>query len=339
MRIENYFVGALLAVAASTGAIAAQAWTPFNHVGDLLISDQFNNRVIEVTKDGNIVWSWGLGPTDFSANSVVGVNDAERIGENTLMAGTGLPPGIDPYCKKKKGCPDERVMLVDRAGNILWQYGQFGVVGNGPNELSAPVQATWTPQNTVYITDQGNNRVIEVDMKKNILWEFDDLNSPNSALLLSNGNILIADEGNNRVIEVKRSTKAIVATYTAQGTMSGPAFASKLPNGKILVTDGGNNRIIMVDSNDTVVFEYFTNKQKGSNPNPAPSHAVMTQDGNIVISDQINERVIVIDKKMHVIHQYGILNTPGYGTSNTQQGIDWPNDAKVIGDWTGLTLP
>ena len=60
---------------------------------------------------------------------------------------------------------------------------------------------------------------------------------------------------------------------------------------------------------------------------------------NIVISDQINERVIVIDPKKHIVHQYGILNTPGYGTSNTQQGIDWPYDAKVIGDWTGLTEP
>jgi hypothetical protein len=339
MKIGNYFAGSVLAVMASMPGFPASAFTPFNTLGNLLISDQFNNRVIEVNKRGDIVWSWGNGPTDFSASSVVGVNDAERIGDNTLMAGTGLPPGIDPYCTKKKGCPDERVMLVDRAGNILWQYGQFGVSGNGQNELNTPVQATWTPSNTVYITDQGNNRIIEVDMKKKILWEFDDVSSPNSAELLDNGIVLIADEGNNRVIEVKRSTKKIVATYTAQGTMNAPAFASKLPNGTFLVTDGGNNRIIILDHADKVVFQYFTNKQKKSNPNPAPSHAIMTLEGNIVISDQINERVIVIDKNMHIIHQYGILNTPGFGTSNTQQGIDWPYDAKVIGDWTGLTQP
>ena len=339
MKIGNYFVGAALALAASMGSIPASAWTPFNTVGNLLISDQFNNRVIEVNKKGDIVWSWGLGPTDFSANSVVGVNDAERVGPNTLMAGTGLPPGIDPYCTKKKGCPDERVMLVNRAGKILWQYGQFGVTGNGPNELNAPVQATWTPSNTVYITDQGNNRVIEVDMKKNIIWEYDGLSFPNSALLLPNGDILIDDSGNNRVIEVDPSTMAIVATWTAGGTLNGPAFASMLPNGNVLITDAGNNRIVIVDPSDTVVFQYYTNKQKNSNPNPAPSHAIMTQEGNIVISDQINERVIVIDQHMHILHQYGILNTPGYGTSSTQQGIDWPYDAKVIGDWTGLTEP
>ena len=32
----------------------------FNHEGNLLISDQFNNRVIETTPRGEIIWSFGL---------------------------------------------------------------------------------------------------------------------------------------------------------------------------------------------------------------------------------------------------------------------------------------
>jgi hypothetical protein len=71
-------------------ATAAMAGT-FNQPGNTLISDQFNNRVIEIDRQGQIVWSFGLGPRDFTANSIVGVNDAERIGRNTLMAGTGIP--------------------------------------------------------------------------------------------------------------------------------------------------------------------------------------------------------------------------------------------------------
>ena len=50
----------------------------FNHEGNLLISDQFNNRVIETTPRGEIIWSFGLGPTDFSENSIIGVNDARE---------------------------------------------------------------------------------------------------------------------------------------------------------------------------------------------------------------------------------------------------------------------
>ncbi len=30
-------------------------------LGDILIADQFNNRVIEATATGDIVWSYGLG--------------------------------------------------------------------------------------------------------------------------------------------------------------------------------------------------------------------------------------------------------------------------------------
>ena len=35
----------------------------FNQPGNILITDQFNNRVIEIAPDGDIVWHFGLGPT------------------------------------------------------------------------------------------------------------------------------------------------------------------------------------------------------------------------------------------------------------------------------------
>jgi hypothetical protein len=350
MQRQVSILGALAFSAVAALASPTSSWAAagaFNRPGNILISDQFNNRVIEVNKKGKIVWSFGLGPTDFSPNSVLGVNDAERVGNDTLMAGTGIPAGVDPNCNN--GCADNRVMLVNSKGKIVWQYGQFGVTGSGPNELNAPVQATYTKHKTVYITDQGNQRVIEVDKTGNILWQYgttgvsgsgpDELNNPNSAELLKNGDVLIADEGNNRVIEVVPASNSIVATYTAQGTLSGPAFASQLKNGDVLIADGGNNRVVTVDSGDNVQFQYFTNTQQGSNPNPLPSRAIETKDGNIVISDQFNNRVIVIDANQNLLAQYGNLNSIGYGTMNTQQGLYAPYDAKVIGDYTGLTPP
>lgn len=358
--------GAATMLVISLVAIPAWAARPdhskFNHPGNILISDQFNNRVIETDQKGNIVWSFGLGPNDFSANSIVGVNDAERVGHDTLMAGTGIPAGVDPDCPD--GCVDSRVILVNENGNIIWQYGQFGVNGSGPDQLNAPVQATYAADHTVFITDQGNQRVIEVDKNQNILWQYgttgvsgngsDHLNNPNSAELLKNGDVLIADEGNNRVIEVNKTTLNVVATWTAQGTMNAPAFASELPDRQILVSDSGNNRIITVDSTDTVRFQYLTNTQAGSNPNPAPTRAVLaSKDGNgarvrpdgdqgnkrILISDQFNNRVVLIDMKGEILAQYGNLNQSGYGTSSTMQGLYAPYDAKIIGDYVGLTRP
>src|SRR5437588_7263305 len=131
----------------------------FNQPGNILITDQFNNRVIEISPSGNIVWQFGNGPGDTSANAIVGTNDAERVGNDTLMSGTGIPAGATTNCKK--GCVDNRVILVDQSGNIVWQYGQFGVTGFGPNQLNTPVQNTFLPSGNVFITDQGNERIIE----------------------------------------------------------------------------------------------------------------------------------------------------------------------------------
>ena len=124
LLIQIIFSAALVAVVLASTVPAAAA----DHY---LIADQFNNRVIEVDHRGNIVWHFGLGPADFSPASIIGVNDAQRVGELTLMAGTGTPGGQPeaPNCTNPSGCPDNRVLLVDRGGNIVWQYGQFGVAG------------------------------------------------------------------------------------------------------------------------------------------------------------------------------------------------------------------
>jgi len=316
---------------------------------NILIADQFNNRVIEIDPRGDIVWSFGKGPSDLSPLSIIGVNDAERIGPFTLMAGTGAPPGTEPACPDAvNGCPDNRVLLVDHKGRVVWQYGQFAVTGSGPDELNTPVQNTWLPDEHVLITDQGNQRVIEVTLSKEIVWQYgttglsgsgpDQLNSPNSAELLRNGHVLIADENNNRAIEVTHD-KQIVATFTAGGSVSGVAFASRLPDGHTLITDSNNSRIVEVDATDKIVWQYVTNLQPGSNPSPLPTRAVRLEGGDTLISDQFNHRVIRVNTAGSIVASYGNLNAPGFGTMNVSQGLNGPYDAKVIGDFTGLTPP
>ncbi|GAC1544688.1 MAG: hypothetical protein NVS2B17_26120 [Candidatus Velthaea sp.] len=60
------------------------------------------------------------------------------------------------------------------------------------------MQSTFLPNRHVLITDQANERVIEVGRSGHIAWQygmtgtigsaFDQLNNPNSAELLENGN-------------------------------------------------------------------------------------------------------------------------------------------------------
>ncbi|HWX22635.1 MAG TPA: hypothetical protein VN578_22255 [Candidatus Binatia bacterium] len=324
----------------------------FNRRGDILIADQFNNRVIEATLEGKIVWSFGLGPNDFSAHSIIGCNDAQRVGRFTLMAGTGTPPNVIPQAPN--GAVDNRVILVDEHGRIVWQYGQFGQTGSGPNLLSTPVQSTWLPTFHVLITDQGNNRIIEVGLHKHIVWQYpgsntnasDQLSSPNSAELLENGHILIADENNSRAIEVTRDDE-IVATFTASGTLGACAFASRLDNGDTLLTDTSNAQAVEVDPHDKVVWQFATATDPMSITNPLPTRAVRLSDGDTLISDQFNNRVIRVSHAGNIVFSYGlplaggttIGNNVGYDLHTTQNGLYAPYDAKVVGNYTGLTPP
>ncbi len=321
----------------------------------ILIADQFNNRVIEVDRETHkVLWHFGDGSDVPGPHSVVGTNDAERFGPYTLVSGTGIPPSNPalPGCSTPaSGCADNRVFIVDKSAHIVWQYGKAGVTGAGPSELNTPVQAAFLsgfsdhPGFHVIITDQGNARVIVVDLfTKDIVWQYgttgvtgsgeNQLNNPNSAEVLESGNVLIADENNNRAIEVTPD-KRVVHVYSAGGTTSGVAFATRLQNGHTLITDSNNSRIVEVNSADKIVWQYATNTMSGSNPSPLPTRAVRLKNGHTLISDQFNNRVIEIDHEGDVVFTQGVLNVAGVGFDM----LNGPYDAKVIGDFTGLTPP
>lgn len=348
--ILSIFLGGWLLAAAQS----------FNSPDNTLIADQFNNRVIEVDPHGTIVWHFGLGPSDFSSASIIGTNDAQRVGTFTLMAGTGTPGGQSeaPACTNPSGCPDDRVLLVDSAGHIVWQYGQFGVAGSGPDQLNVPVQNTWIPGGHVLITDQANERIIEVNLEKHIVWQYgmtgvsgngpEQLNNPNCAELLPNGHILICDENNNRAIEVTRDGR-IVWQYGSgdpniNEPVSGVAFASRLNNGHTLITDSNHARVVEIDQNKNVVWQYFTCTGQGCNlprgTGPLPTRAVRLKNGNTLISDQYNHRVIEVNQAKQIVRTFGHLHSLSYNTVTVNDGgLNSPYDAKRIGDYTGLTPP
>lgn len=223
------------------------------------------------------------------------MNDAQRVETFTLIAGTGAPAGTKPTCPT--GCADNRVILVNQAGQIVWQYGQTGVSGAG----------------------------------------FNQLNNPNSAELLTNGNILIADENNNRVIEVNQyhQIKWRYGDPAITTILNGAAFANRLPNGHTLITDSNNNRIIELDIDKEVVFTYQTNARHGSMAMPLPTRAVRLRNGHTLISDQFNHQVIEINEQSDIVFAQGKVGTIGVAFNL----LNAPYDAKVIGDYRGLTPP
>jgi hypothetical protein len=319
----------------------------FNGTGNMIISDQFNNRVIEIDLQGNIVWSFGDGSSVAGPTSIVGPNDVERIGEKTLIAGSGAAAGDEPTCIED--CLDNRVIMVDRSGNIVWQYGQAGVKGAGDNELDTPVAATFLPNGHILIADQGNQRIIEVTRERKIVWQqgttgvagagFNELASPNSAELLANGNILIAEQDNHRVSEVSRDHH-LVWSYgdpndTSGAILGNPSFASRLDNGNTLIDDGGDHaRVIEVTPDGQVVWEFITNARPGAT-NTDPSNAVRLRNGHTLITDKENSQVIEVDAAGTIVREIGTVGVAGNGPGQ----LNKPYDARIVRDFTGITSP
>ncbi|MDQ6855970.1 MAG: PQQ-binding-like beta-propeller repeat protein [Candidatus Dormibacteraeota bacterium] len=322
----------------------------FNAEGNLLISDQYNNRAIELDPESRaIVWSFGSGNPSLcnpGPGAIIGPNDAERLGDGlTLLAGTGVPQGASPV-DPNFSCADNRVIVVNQKGKIVWQYGRPGVTGSGPNQLNVPVFAIQLPSRNIMVVDQGNNRVIEIDrFTRSIVWSYGPtsgpgaLNNPNSAELLRNGHVLIADENNNRVIEITRAGQ-IVWQYGSGSPSAGrpiqiAAFASRLPNGHTLITDSGHSRVIEVTEDKTIVWQYFTNRAPNSSTTPQPSNAVRLGNGDTSIADQFNHRVLIVNEDHQQVFQYGRTNMPGDAAGH----LDGPYTSFVIGDYTGQTPP
>ncbi len=155
-------------------------------LGNTMIADTANNRIIELDTANNKVWEYKSG--------LNAPRWAERLDNgNTLIADTG----------------NNRVIEVNQSGDIV-----FGIGDGSQGVLASPTHATFLKKTGTYlVTDAGNNRVLEVDKQLQMVWMVggarkledsgsEDLNNPNSATRLPGGNTLIADTGNDRVVEV-----------------------------------------------------------------------------------------------------------------------------------------
>jgi hypothetical protein len=121
------------------------------------------------------------------------------------------------------------------------------------------------------------------------------------------------------------------------------AFASRLANGNTLLTDSSSARAVEVDANDIPVWQFVTTSQPNSFAVPLPTRAVRLANGDTLISDQFNNVVIRVSPGGVVVMTYGSAlqngNNIGYDLHTTQNGLYAPYDAKVVGDYTGLTPP
>jgi len=208
--------------------------------GNTLINEAFNDRVIEVSPDEEIIWEY---------TEVVYPTDSVRLENgNTLIADKG----------------NKRVIEVTPDKDIVWEYS-----GNG-QELTAIYGVQALDDGNVLIADQGNMeepdsiaRIIEVTQDKEVVWEYSgpatEFVGPSFGGRLENGNTLIADNAgfmNGEPVYVGEITPDKEIAWEYSEGLTCVYTLQRLNNGNTLICAQCDCRVLEVTPEGEIVWTY-----------------------------------------------------------------------------------
>jgi hypothetical protein len=161
--------------------------------GNTLIADDKTFRVIEITREKEIIWE------HFHEDRSAIPSNATRLPNgNTLItySTTHIVNEVTPDHK------------------VVWSFGEFKKSANDDKHLWLPEYATRLRNGNTLIADSKNARVIEVSPEGEIVWSYDGtsgqkLISPSFASRLKDDHIYIVHASNRQVLEVDHSGKVI----------------------------------------------------------------------------------------------------------------------------------
>lgn len=210
------------------------------------------NGIYEVTRDGNVVWSYLT--TKIS-------HDADRLpnGNTIFVFGAGDTKN------------DPQVVEVNSKGEVVWSWYARTHYDRAPyNTIS---DGGWTHTNAVQRLDNGNTLisprnfhfVIEVDPSGAVVRTIGEgiLDDPHDPVLLPSGNLLVATQNSQpanksipqRGVELDATTGQIVWEFSRPLESWPVRDVDRMPNGNTLITGTGD--IVEVTPEGTIVWRLY----------------------------------------------------------------------------------
>jgi sugar lactone lactonase YvrE len=279
--------------------------------GNVYIADEGNNRIRKVNKAGTMSTVAGNGTKGYS-----GDGNAATAAQLNSPFGIAVDTAHNIYIADNS---NHCIRMVNTSGTIytIAGIGSGGFSGDGGPatgaELYYPTGVTVDGSGNVYIADNANNRVREVNAVTGTintiagngiagyrgdtcLADTTRLSSPKGVAVDGLGNVYIADEGNSRIRMVTSSGYIYtvvgdsVPGYSGDGGLADTAkiwmpFGVALDyfSGNIYIADEGNNRVRRVGGLVTGVQDLKVESEKLKVfPNPS--------DGKFTIESSVNSR-------------------------------------------------
>lgn len=288
--------------------------------GPVLIADRDNNRLLEVSPTGHVLWRFPE-PGDLAP------------GQSFLLPDDAFysPDGREIVATQED---DFVISVVDVAHRrIVFRYGHPGVPGSEPGYLHNPDDAMLTPGGAIVAADIKNCRLIvirppahqltqQLGETGNCTHELGvSYGSPNGAFPMSNGDTVVTEINGDWIDVLGREGRPI--TDTNPPGFSYPSDTNEVRPGVFLSADYTQpGAIETFTTTGQLLWRY---EPTGAAALDQPSLALPLPNGDVLANDDKNQRVIVIDPHTNkVVWQYGHTHVTGSGPGylSNPDGVD-----------------
>ena len=191
---------------------------------------------------------------------------------------------------------NNRLMVVDNGGRVLWRFPRPGSLPRGWSSVTADDAFLAPDRKTIVANDEFHETIVRIDLATaKVIWTYGHygvpgsrpgyLHTPDDAYPLANGDIVVADIENCRVLEIAPD-KSIVRQWGHTGVCrdappadyARPNGDTPLPDGGLLITEITGSRVVRLAADGHVVFDIKV-------PVAYPSDAQLDAQGNVVLAD------------------------------------------------------
>ena len=183
---DEEFVGEFSKYGDGPGEFIWPAGMAINGQQNVLVTDEWLNRVSTFDKEGNFLRDWG--------------SSGGGEGELNGPSGIAVDSQDDVFIVDSR---NHRVQKFSQEGKFL---GGWGGLGSGEGEFNSPWGVTVDDQGDVYVADHKNHRVQKFTPEGRFLAQFGghgtgrgELNRPSDVAVDQDGDVYVCDWANNRV--------------------------------------------------------------------------------------------------------------------------------------------
>jgi hypothetical protein len=285
---------------AGPGAYAA----PF--IGNLLIADRGNDRLLLVNAQKQILWTFPSAAHPAPVTGFYFPDDAFFVKHGTEII-------------TNQEDQNTIEVIAYPSGQLVASYGHPNAAGPAPGYLNQPDDAYMLNNGDITVADAKNCRILFLNPDFTYLSTIGhtgrcqhdiptDVAYPNGDTPLADGNFLVSEIIGSYVDEVTMSGQVI---WTLKLPIAYPSDPQQIGPDRYLIADYSTpGQILEFTREGQITYRYDVTSGEGMLDHP--SLAELLPNGLICVNDDYRDRVVIIDPKTNqIVWQYGDTDTAG----------------------------